>query len=43
MNNCSISWKKDLIEKAEDKVIHQHVLLLQKKKKQINSDIVKGL
>lgn len=26
MNNCSISWKKDLIEKAEDKVIHQHVL-----------------
>lgn len=26
MNNCSISWKKDWIEKAEDKVIHQHVL-----------------
>lgn len=26
MNNCSIRWKKDLIEKAEDKVIHQHVL-----------------
>lgn len=22
MNNCSIRWKKDLIEKAEDKVIH---------------------
>lgn len=26
MNNCSISWKKDLIEKVEDQVIHQHVL-----------------
>lgn len=26
LNNCSVSWKKDLIEKAEDKVIHQHVL-----------------
>lgn len=26
MNNCSISWKRDLIEKAEDKVIHRHVL-----------------